>query len=333
MKKNVKISSIIILCISIIAILIYHYYPLLLFKITTLQREFNSQITYSLHSINANSQQAGIILLIISFLYGVFHSVGPGHGKFVLTSYLAISPAKIAKAIRITLLAALVQGLVAILLVSILIVLFTLSKSYFNSTLLWIERAGYCTVIGFGFYWLFNAWQKIKQSHKKNKSPLTIKKIQIIDATTPLIWSNQRHQSNVNCGCHCGHNHLPSTTQLDNTHNWKEQAMVIFSMGSRPCSGAILVLFLSYTLDLYPWGVISALAMAFGTGMTLSLLALIVIYMRKHTLIFSQGILPNYITKYISLGGKILVGILLIILGITLLHVTFVETSSSLFKR
>lgn len=333
MKRNLGISGFIILCILSITALTYHYYPLLLFKTITLQREFNAQITQALHSINTNNQQAGIVLIIISFLYGVFHSVGPGHGKFVLTSYLAIAPAKMAKAIKITLLAALVQGLVAILLVSILIVLFTLSKSYFNTTLLWIERAGYGVVISFGFYWLFTAWKKIKQSRKIHTSPLTIKKMQMINTTTPLIWSNQIAHSNVNSGCNCGHNHLPSTTQLANTHNWKEQAMVIFSIGSRPCSGAILVLFLSYTLNLYPWGVISALAMALGTGITLSLLALIVIYMRKHALIFSQGILPNYITTYISLGGKIIVGILLIMLGLTLFHSTFIETSSGLFKR
>ena len=49
----------------------------------------------------------------------------------------------------------------------------------------------------------------------------------------------------------------------------------------RPCSGAIFVLFLAYMLDLYWWGILATFAMSLGTGLMLSLFAVLVRYARN----------------------------------------------------
>ena len=52
--------------------------------------------------------------------------------------------------------------------------------------------------------------------------------------------------------------------------------MIILSMGMRPCSGAIMVLLFSKIIGVFGWGMLSALAMAAGTSLTISSLALLV---------------------------------------------------------
>ncbi|MCZ5698131.1 nickel transporter, partial [Escherichia coli] len=39
--------------------------------------------------LNNHQYSGGIWLLVGAFLYGVLHAVGPGHGKFIVTTYLS----------------------------------------------------------------------------------------------------------------------------------------------------------------------------------------------------------------------------------------------------
>ncbi len=56
-------------------------------------------------------------LVLVSFLYGVLHAAGPGHGKAVLTTYLLTHRHRLNRGIAMGTLAALLQGLTALLLV------------------------------------------------------------------------------------------------------------------------------------------------------------------------------------------------------------------------
>lgn len=304
---------------------IYYFYPYALFQITEWQRGFNSQLTASLNAINQHQQQAGLTLLMVSFLYGIFHAVGPGHGKFILTSYLALEQTKLRQAMSLSLLSALVQGAVAVGLVFV-IVLFTLSRSYFNTSLQWIERGSFALMIIFGVYWGFGAWKQLKPR----------KPLQKIRQITPAAQAQNRvivaHQHHENCGC--GHQHLPSAKQMQQAQSWKARCLIVFSIGCRPCTGAILVLFLAYTLDLYFWGVLSAFAMAIGTGLTLSLFAWLVLFARHKALNLSYWYISATNRPKMALYLKLVTSAILIAFGIILFHSSLLETSSSLlFKR
>ncbi|QBQ64494.1 nickel/cobalt transporter [Actinobacillus indolicus] len=308
---------------------IYQAYPYLLFQVSEWQREFNFALSGALNRLNENQQQAGLTLMAVSFIYGVFHAVGPGHGKFILTSYLSFEQTKLPQAVKITLLSALVQGLVAIGLVTIIVVIFTLSRSYFNVALKWVERGSFAVMVLFGVYFCYQAC-KAFFFQTKPKS-FTIKKLQKNSEKSPLVMTPV-HQHDEHCGC--GHKHLPSSSEIATATDWKSTLMLIFSIGLRPCSGAILVLFLAYTLDLYLWGVASALLMAVGTGVTLSLFAWIVLFAREKAVKMGCWYLSISTNKQISYFGKLLVGVVLIIFGITLFHSSLLDTSQNLlFKR
>lgn len=312
--------------------LLYHAYPSLLFQVMAWQKAFNLQLSASLNQIAENTTHAGLLLIGISFLYGVFHAVGPGHGKFVLTSYLAFEQTKLPQAVKITLISAIVQGLVAVVLVSVIVVLFNLSRSYFNLTLQWIERASFMLMILFGAYWCwqaFNAFRpkrvKIHTIHSLNFA----KKHENLTACKVGIHSNSGHSAD----CNCGHKHLPSAREMAQDLDWKATAALALSIGLRPCSGAVLVLFLAYTLDIYLWGVASAIVMAFGTGLTLSLFALLVLFSRQKALQASRWYFSNNTRRHSAVILKSLTGLLLIGLGIVLFHSSFWESNGVLFKR
>ena len=308
---------------------IYQAYPYILFKVSEWQREFNFALSGALNRLNENQQQAGLTLMAVSFIYGVFHAVGPGHGKFILTSYLSFEQTKLPQAVKITLLSALVQGLVAIGLVTVIVVIFTLSRSYFNLTLKWVERGSFAVMVLFGIYFCYQAY-KAFFSQAKPKG-FTIKNLQKNSGKSPLVMTPV-HQHDEHCGC--GHKHLPSSSEIATATDWKSTLMLIFSIGLRPCSGAILVLFLAYTLDLYLWGVASALLMAVGTGLTLSLFAWIVLFAREKAVTVGRWYLSVSTNKSLSHLAKLLVGVVLMIFGITLFHSSLLDTSQTLlFKR
>ena len=87
------------------------------------QRQFHRKLAASLEAIRRDgAAAAGWTLIVTSFLYGVFHAAGPGHGKAILTAYLATHRQRLLRGILMSAAAAAVQGLTAILLV------FTLTK-------------------------------------------------------------------------------------------------------------------------------------------------------------------------------------------------------------
>lgn len=308
---------------------IYQLYPILLFKVMEWQKAFNLQISGSLNELAENQNKAGVMLVLVSFLYGVFHAVGPGHGKFVLTGYLSLEKTKLSQAMKITFASAIVQGVIAVLLVTVIVVIFTLSRQYFNLTLKWVERSSFAIMILLGLYWCYRVFKSMRKVQKPK-----IKSIQVLQKNPqklPLVRTEQ-HIHSENCGC--GHRHLPGADEMKKATDWKTQLMLVFSIGARPCSGAILVLFLSYTLDLYFWGVVAALVMALGTGVTLSLFAYLVLIARNKALKVSHWYFSQQTNQALGNVLKLAVGVILILFGLTLLHSSFIDTSSGiLFKR
>lgn len=329
--KTKKLLWVVGLLLLIIAI--YQAYPYLLFKVMEWQREFNLQISASLRALNENSHQAGIWLMLISFIYGVFHAVGPGHGKFILGTYLSLETTKIPKTIKITLLAAIFQGLVAVGLVTLLVVVLTLSRQHFNLTLTWVERGSFIMMILFGCYWIFQSIRSVWKNLAKKKEiikPIKINKIQSIQqpmAYTAKLATDHVHSEH----CGCGHKHLPSSEEMENIQDWKSMMMVIVSIGLRPCTGAVLVLFLAYTVDLYMWGVASALVMALGTGLTLTLFALFVLFSRNKAIETSRWYFSMHTNKQLVVGIKVMMGIFLIGFGTMLFHGSLIDTTTLLF--
>ena len=66
--------------------------------------------------------------------------------------------------------------------------------------------------------------------------------------------------------------------QLERAGNWRTSLGVVFSIGLRPCSGAILVLVFARAVDLPLAGVAAVAAMSMGTAATVVMLATAAVY-------------------------------------------------------
>ncbi|MFT3731969.1 MAG: hypothetical protein QM780_11205 [Hyphomicrobium sp.] len=80
---------------------------------------------------------------------------------------------------------------------------------------------------------------------------------------------------------HCGHAHLPGPEQLKGRLSWSRALAISFSIGIRPCTGALLVIIFAASQGLIWAGILATFAMAFGTALTVSCLAALSVGSRK----------------------------------------------------
>jgi len=82
------------------------------------------------------------------------------------------------------------------------------------------------------------------------------------------------HHHHADDGASCGHSHAPDPALLSGERlGLRSAAAAVWAVGLRPCSGALIVLTFALTTGLYAGGVLSVLAMAIGTALTVSAFA------------------------------------------------------------
>lgn len=74
---------------------------------------------------------------------------------------------------------------------------------------------------------------------------------------------------------------MPSPDQLEGPWSWSKALAVAFSVGIRPCTGAIIVLVFAISQGLMWAGVFATFAMALGTAITVSALATLAVASRE----------------------------------------------------
>ena len=237
---------------------LWRAWPQVLLQSTVWQRALNSELSYLLQAVADNPSAAGFTLLAFSFIYGVLHALGPGHGKIVITTWLATHPAKLKSSIALTLAASLLQGVVAIVLVVVVLTVLQLPARQLHLSSFWLEKGSYLLV---GVLGLLLCWRALKTLRRLLRRPR-------FTAFTP------HHLHDAHCGC--GHQHMPAPQQIQSGEDWRARLAIVLSMGMRPCSGAIMVLLFSKVIGVFSWGMAAALAMAAGTSLTISGLALLV---------------------------------------------------------
>jgi ABC-type nickel/cobalt efflux system permease component RcnA len=120
------------------------------------QQSFYRALTGALKAMREDpSALAGLIGL--SFAYGVFHAAGPGHGKAVISSYMIANEVELRRGVAISFVSALLQGLVAILLVGAAFVVLRGSGITMTKATWAMEVASFAMVA------LFGAWLLVKK--------------------------------------------------------------------------------------------------------------------------------------------------------------------------
>jgi len=243
------------------ALALWQYWPQILLQSAIWQKGLHQQMTQLLQQVKRAPGQAGGLLVLFSLAYGVLHALGPGHGKVVITTFLATHPTRLNVTLRLTLLASLLQGSVAILLVTLMLVVLQTSSRQLHLSSYWLEKGSYLLVIGLGIGIGVRALKTLRRQLRP-RAPIQIRAL------------HADHQHHAHCGC--GHAHLPDARQVAEAVSVKTQLLLVASMGLRPCSGAIMMLLFSRVIGVYLWGVLSAVVMALGTALTISAIGLLV---------------------------------------------------------
>lgn len=291
---------------------VWHYWPQLLMQSVVWQKGLHQEMAALLQQVKAAPQQAGVALMLFSLSYGVLHALGPGHGKVVIATYLATHPARLKSSLKLTFAASLVQGLVAIALVTLVLVVLQLSSRQLHQSSFWLEKGSFILVILLGVLLSWRAIKRLFQAVKAMRPRPALR----INSVQPLPAG---HVHSEHCGC--GHRHLPSDEELQAGNDWRTKTAIVLAMGLRPCSGAILVLLFSKVIGVFTWGVLSALAMALGTSLTISGLALLVHYSRKLAIRISRQRAPAAWSA-VAWGALALAGGLILLFAGMLLYVS-----------
>ena len=267
-------------------ITLWFSWPQILLQSVVWQRNLHVEMTALLQQVASQPGQVGVTLMGFSLVYGILHAVGPGHGKVVIATFLATHPTKMKTSIRLTLAAAVLQGGVAIALVTIMLTVLQLSSRQLHISSYWLEKGSYLLVAGLGLWLCWRA--AARMVHLLRKPKMVIRNV--LPATQVGVHPHQyqhKHQHHEQCGC--GHQHVPDSGMLDKAVSGKTKALVVLSMGLRPCSGAIMMLLFAKVIGVYWWGVLSALTMAVGTAITVTAMALLVQVSRALALKLSQN--------------------------------------------
>ncbi|WP_017223139.1 nickel/cobalt transporter [Moritella dasanensis] len=315
---------IVIISIAILGYGIWSLWPTLMTTGMHWQKQINNELSELLYAAKHEGLMAGLSLMMMSFLYGILHSVGPGHGKLIVTTYIATQDAKVKLSLIITLVSSLMQALVAVALVSVLLMLFDASMRDINHKAELLIPLSFYTAILLGVVIIWRNLMLMYRVVKANEQPLasassTDSSI-VIQRLTPISTptSLAHHVHDDNCGC--GHQHVVSSAQINDASSFKEYLAIILSIGIRPCTGAIMVLLFANMLDIYWLGIVSAVVMALGTALTTSTIAIMTITGKQVVRRYLAAGKPRNqasITKFIV---PIVGGLVLILLGVLLLE-------------
>lgn len=265
-------------------------------QVSVWQTHFYRQLTAAVRAWQADGGAAWT-LIGLSFAYGVFHALGPGHGKAVISSYVLANRQTARNGALLALLSSLVQALVAIAMVAALALVFNATAAVMNQATRWLELASYAlvTLLGAWLVWIKAIRPLLRRRRAATmatvaaptpaasapalKGAAALRAIAVRasaphgDAAAPAQPHDHAHGHAHHDDCGCGHAHVPPPDQVAGPLNWRRAWSAIFAVGLRPCSGALIVLVFALSQGFFLAGVASALAMGLGTGLTVAALA------------------------------------------------------------
>ncbi|MCK5293716.1 MAG: hypothetical protein KAJ49_03615 [Arcobacteraceae bacterium] len=213
------------------------FYNQFLKQLVMLQYQLNSYISTTIRSLNdENSVSVSLIILGISFLYGMIHAAGPGHGKALVAFYFTSNSNQhnYKKAFKIGYMISIIHAFSALIFTfGIFFILKTMFRRNFNDFSNIAMQISAVMIMFIGLYLIYEAYKHRKEKEKKEK-----------------------------------------------VKNKSEYA-VAFSAGVVPCPGVMTIVLFCIVLKHYILGILAAIFMSIGMGLTISLAGIFSIALSK----------------------------------------------------
>jgi nickel/cobalt exporter len=274
------------------------------------QIEFEKLLSGAVRAVRTDNH-AFWSLAGLSFAYGVFHAAGPGHGKAVVASYMLANERALRRGLVISFLAALLQGVVAIVIVGGLDLLLHATAARMRDAARFVEIASFAGIAVLGA-WL--VWRKGLAFAEACRTP-PVAAFAMAGGSRFACEAVDGDAAHVHDG-NCGHFHMPNPATLGDGFSWRESALTVLAAGSRPCSGAIIVLVFSLAQGLLLAGIASTFAMALGTAITTGALAALAVLAKSVALRFTGT--TSRRGTIVSRGLELVAAALVMALGVAL---------------
>ncbi|UTJ07036.1 nickel/cobalt transporter [Arcobacter roscoffensis] len=239
------------------------YYGGFLNYIVSKQQELNLLISDYFDRLDSGESMVFFSILFVSFIYGLVHALGPGHGKMVIASYFLAKEAKIKEAFKAGFLTSIIHTISALLITGVLYLFFQRAVTkHFQDINANMYKISAVFIILIALYLLYEV---IKDRNEEEKV--------------------QRLKS-------------------------KNLLAVSLSIGIVPCPGVMTIVLFSMILGYINLGILSAITMSIGMGLTISLAAILATQVKNKR--FSKY---KYFMNILTYGAIVL----LISLGVFLL--------------
>lgn len=266
---------------------------------------------------SGNAIGAALALAGLSFLYGVVHAVGPGHGKAIISSYVVANEETVRRGIMISFIAAALQALTAILLVGVLLIGLNATGLQVNAWANQLETVSYAMIALVGLYLMSTQSLRLWRSHRQGSGMKTAQaKAGHAHAHAGHHHAHDHDHDHDHTHDH-GHSHahgeacdhIVDARELAGPFSWRRVMAVVFSVGIRPCTGAILVLVFALTQGLFWAGVAATFAMALGTAITVAVLASLALGSRELALKLggTSATWTNAVWTACTIGGAVVI--------------------------
>ncbi len=279
-------------------------------KQQTLQRT----LAMSVKGLKTDNPIGGALTLAgLSFLYGILHAVGPGHGKTIISSYVVANEETARRGVIISFIAAAMQAFTAVALVGLLLFGLNASGLQINAWSNHLESVSYAMIALLGLYLLVTQLLRLWRRFHDGPAAQASESNPGHDHGNHGDTHDHAHGHNAHAHHHHAHSeacdHIVDARQLAGPFSWRKVMAVVLSVGIRPCTGAILVLVFAVTQGLFWAGVAATFAMAFGTAITVAVLATLALGSRELALKLggNNAAWTNVVWTSCAMGGAVVI--------------------------
>jgi nickel/cobalt exporter len=260
------------------------------------QAEFYRMLSGLIRAAKADGR-AAYTLMGISFLYGIFHAAGPGHGKAVISSYLVANDETWRRGVVLSFASAILQAFTAIAIVGIAAAMLGATAKAMGDTVRVIEIISYALIVLIGLRLLWvkgRAFLRLLRGEKHEHHAHDHADNHAHGHGQHHVHGHDHHHhehehAHAHGHAHAhdhhhhhdhedeasawGHAHAPEPQDLTGRHWLRRGLAAIIAVGLRPCSGAIIVLVFALAQGLFWIGVASTFLMGLGTAITVAAIA------------------------------------------------------------
>ena len=221
-------------------------------EVKTLDKFVQKIKEYLLAVEKGDDKYAMVFLLFASFVYGMIHALGPGHGKALAFSYFSSRKSSYSQAFAISFLTAFIHIVGALVLVSISIFIIEgIFSSFLDDTISYITKTSAVLIMLLALYILYRKLKNKSCACSACNIPDTKNQMFAVPETkSNFVFKN------------------PSSVHVK-AKNKNENLLFVLTAGLIPCPGTVILFVYAFILETYLSVFLASIFISLGMGIVI----------------------------------------------------------------